>query len=69
MQHKTFTEAVADKTAVAITAPVQNLELPSLSRAGTFQAVKINSNIYRKRLALCQHSLIARVILNKGESP
>lgn len=39
------------------------------NKHGAFQAVKINSEIYKKRLVLCQNSLIARVILSKGETP
>ena len=55
---------------------IQDLSCPSdiiVSRAqtiaGSYQAVKINSKIYKQRLNLCQHSLIARVILTKGDQP
>ena len=46
--------------------------LPILVRSnipGSYQAVKINSELYKKRLAICQFSLIGRVVLSKGDSP
>ena len=40
-----------------------------VSKSGSLSTVRINSEVYNKRLALCQYSLIARIILNKGDSP
>ena len=42
---------------------------PRTSIPGSYHAVKINSDLYHKRLAICQFSLIGRVVLNKGDTP
>ena len=68
--HANITSAdIVPKTFAEIVSPPPDIILPSLSKAGTYQAVKINPELYRKCLSLCQHSLIARVVLNKGDTP
>ena len=41
----------------------------TVSKQGTFHAIKINHEAYKKRIELCQHSLIVCIILRKGEVP
>ena len=36
---------------------------------GGYIAIKINQQLYEQQLAVCQHALIARIVLSKGESP
>lgn len=36
---------------------------------GAYQAIKINKEVYQKRISLCQYSLIGRVFLNKSDAP
>ena len=59
---KSFASVVAASTSVP-------LPTPAVSKQGAFQAIKVNNEIYQKRLQLCQHSLIGRIVLNKGETP
>ena len=66
---KTFSEVVAAPSNDSILIPNSNVVLPQINKSGAFHSVKINSDVYRQRLALCQHSLIARVVLNKGDNP
>lgn len=41
---------------------------PTVLKKDTF-SVQLNEKAYSERLTLCGHSLIARVILSKGEAP
>ena len=41
----------------------------STSNKGNYVAIKINQQIYEQQLALCQHALIAKIILARGETP
>ena len=60
---KSYAAAVADTISTVIPCPLRN------SIPGSYQAVKINSELYQKRLALCQFSLIGRIVLSKGDTP
>ena len=43
-------------------------ETSTLNKGG-FIAIRINQQLYEKQLAACQHALIARIVLSKGDVP
>ncbi|KAF3455104.1 hypothetical protein FNV43_RR05552 [Rhamnella rubrinervis] len=49
----------------AYTIPTTNQNAPT--RKGNFVLIKVNDNAYKERISLCQFSLIARVVLTKGD--
>ena len=63
LNNKTFTSVVAANSKLPLSSA------PPAPKQGVFHAIKISNNVYTQRLALCQHSLIAIVVLGKGESP
>ncbi|KAF3449551.1 hypothetical protein FNV43_RR10280 [Rhamnella rubrinervis] len=38
-------------------------------RKGNLVSIRVNDTAYKERVALCQFSLIARIVLSKGEKP
>ncbi|KAF3445855.1 hypothetical protein FNV43_RR11032 [Rhamnella rubrinervis] len=46
---------------------IDNSNMPT--RKGNFISVRVNEVAYKERINLCQFSLIARVVLSKGEKP
>ena len=61
----------SSKTFASVVASDISLPLPSpgIAKYGAYQAIRINSDVYSRRLALCQHSLIARIVLRKETLP
>ncbi|KAF3443573.1 hypothetical protein FNV43_RR13260 [Rhamnella rubrinervis] len=51
----------------AYTIPTTNQNAPT--RKDNFVSIRVNNNAYKERISLCQFSLIARVVLTKGDKP
>ena len=66
---KSFAALVSANSIDPVICPQTDFVVPAISKPGVYQSVKINSKVFRQRLALCQHSLITRVVVNKGDAP